>query len=376
MDKWYMNHTARGMASRGALDGLWVSNRNRFGIDPGRFRRVWPYHWAQKLFYHSGLIDLEERMRWRNLPAYDWWLSAQKLPGSTNVVHAPMGSCLPLFELAARSGRRILKVFDAPNSHPRSLKRIWQGECDRFHPGYRIPIPDRAFDRMERELKEADMVLCPSLFVRDSMVAEGVPERKCFVNHFGVDTSVFTRRSEAPAKPVFVCVGSITLRKGHQYLFQAFEDVKARLPEAELIVVGGTRPDFAALWPRWQGKFTHHVSLTHPQINAIFQRSTAFVLPSLEEGFARVLSEAMGAGLPILATYESGATTVVEDGKQGFIVPAGSPEILKDRMLELAADPDRNQAMGEAAWMAGGVRNTWDDYAGRLHQEYQRRLNS
>jgi glycosyltransferase involved in cell wall biosynthesis len=375
MDKWYMNHTGRGMASFGALDGLWVSNRNTFGIDPTKFKRIWPYHLAQKPFYHLASLDLEERARWANLPFYDAWIRLQTLPISTNVVHGPMGSCKSLFGLAGRSGRKILKVYDSPNSHPQSLKRIWQGGCDRFLPGYRIPIPDRALARMEEEISLADMVLCPSIFVKDSMVEAGVPEAKCFVNHFGVDTTVFRKRERIPDRPRFVCVGSITLRKGHQYLFKAFEMVRRKLPDAELIIIGSHRPDFDLEWPKWRDGITHHPALPHPAINEIFQSSTAFVFPSLEEGFARVLSEAMGAGLPVIATRESGATTVIQDGVHGFIIPPANPERLAERMIEIASNPMLNQALGHAAWVAGAECNTWADYAGRLYAEYQRRLS-
>lgn len=375
MDKWYMNHTARGMHTLGALDGLWVSNRNTFGIDPAKFKRVWPYHLAQKPYYHLGKSDLEERMRWVNLPFYDAWIRLRNLPATTNVVHGPMGSCKALFALANRSGRKILKVYDSPNSHPHSLKRIWQGECDRFRPGYRIPLPDWAFARMVEEINAADIVLCPSIFVKDSMTAAGVPAEKCFVNHFGVDTSIFKKRENPPARPRFVCVGSITLRKGHQYLFEAFEHVKQQLPDAELIIIGSPRPDFKTQWPQWRDQITHHPSLPHPEINTIFQSATAFVFPSLEEGFARVLSEAMAAGLPLIATHESGATTVIRDGVHGFIVPAGNPEILAARMLTLATEPALNHTLGQAAWTVGAERNTWTDYATRLHLEYKRRLN-
>ena len=111
---------------------------------------------------------------------------------------------------------------------------------------------------MEREIARADMVLCPSYFVRDTMISNGVPPEKCFVNPFGVNTSQFQPRTEIPSRPRFISVGTICVRKGFQYLFRAFELVKKELPEAELIVVGDYKIDFKIERPKWEGTFTHY----------------------------------------------------------------------------------------------------------------------
>ena len=106
----------------------------------------------------------------------------------------------------------------------------------------------------------------------------------------------------------------------------------------------------------------------------LLQSATAFVFPSLEEGFARVLAEAMGAGLPIIATHESGASTLVQSGVQGILVPPRSIDTLANAMIQVATDRDLNERMGDAAYEVGAVRNSWQDYGDRLLAEYERRL--
>jgi glycosyltransferase involved in cell wall biosynthesis len=191
-----------------------------------------------------------------------------------------------------------------------------------------------------------------------------------------VDTSIFVPRTELPPVPTFVCVASICLRKGHQYLFRAFEQLKQKLPAARLICVGGVRPDFKREWKRWEGSFEHQPSLSHAEVSKLLTSATAFILPSVEEGFARVLSEAMACALPVIATYETGATTVIQDGEQGFIVPARNIAALTEAMLTAANNDELNLEMGRKALLAGGTSNTWADYAKRLHDEYVNRLKS
>jgi len=206
------------------------------------------------------------------------------------------------------------------------------------------------------------------------MVQNGISEEKCFVNPFGVDTSVFKQRPNPPIQPKFVCVGTVCLRKGHQYLFRAFEQVKARLPQAELVCVGDVKCDFRREWPQWKNSITHVERMAHSELAALLQSASAFVFPSLEEGFARVLAEAMGAGLPIIATHESGASTLIQDGLQGFLVPPRRIEPLAEAMVKIATDMELNQRMGQAAYEVGARRNTWQDYGDRLLAEYERRL--
>src|SRR5208282_693961 len=141
-----------------------------------------------------------------------------------------------------------------------------------------------------------------------------------------------------------------------------------------LICVGDVKIDFRREWARWKGTFTHHPHLSHHELAVLLPQCTAFVLPSVEEGFARVITEAMAAGLPVVATHESGATTLVEDGVEGFIVRCRDPEHTVEAMIKIASDPAMNRNMGEAAFQKGAMKNTWQDYGDRLLAEYARRL--
>jgi glycosyltransferase involved in cell wall biosynthesis len=79
--------------------------------------------------------------------------------------------------------------------------------------------------------------------------------------------------------------------------------------------------------------------------------------------------------LPVIGTHEGGATTLVDDGVQGFIVHGREPAHIADAMIKLALDSDACGRMGEAAYERGAVRNTWQDYGDRLLTEYKKRLN-
>src|SRR2546421_2303648 len=108
-----------------------------------------------------------------------------------------MGYGTEPFDRAERIG--ALKVLDCPNSHPTTYHGFWQRECDLWCPGERVPIPRWMFARMNREVELADLILCPSKFVYDTMLLNGIAADKCFINPFGVDTKLFTPRQSLPA---------------------------------------------------------------------------------------------------------------------------------------------------------------------------------
>lgn len=359
----HLRPIARALQDRNALAGLWICDKNTTGVAAQKYRRCWLYHLAMKPFYHLAPPGFSQQMAHRLLPLWGAWVRRQSAP-TFDAAYAIMGHATELFDLAERAG--ALKVIDATSSHPTSYHGFWQRECDIWCPGQRMPIPRWVFARCNRELERADLILCPSTFVLESQLYNSIPQSKCVLNPYGVDTAAFSPRTVLPEQPQFVCVGQISLRKGQQYLFRAFEKVRQALKGARLICVGQYFPDFRLERRRWEGTFTHCQNIPLAQLAKILRESTAFVFPSNEEGFAKAVIEAMGAGLPIIATHQSGATTLVQDGVHGFIVPGRNVEELANAMLRAAQDRELNQSMGRAAYARGAKHNSWGDYSQRV----------
>jgi len=74
-----------------------------------------------------------------------------------------------------------------------------------------------------------------------------------------------------------------------------------------------------------------------------------FVLPSLAEGISNTILEAMSSGLPVIATAVGGNVELVQDGVTGWLVPAGQPQALADRLVQMAEDTALRHRMGRAA---------------------------
>jgi glycosyltransferase involved in cell wall biosynthesis len=91
-------------------------------------------------------------------------------------------------------------------------------------------------------------------------------------------------------------------------------------------------------------------------------RSHVLALPSVEEGLALVLGQAMACGCPVVATAATGAEDLFTDGIEGFIIPPRDPIALADRLQQLAGDPDLRARMSAAALARVKHLGGWDRY--------------
>jgi glycosyltransferase involved in cell wall biosynthesis len=130
------------------------------------------------------------------------------------------------------------------------------------------------------------------------------------------------------------------------YLFEAMH----RLGGLATLTLVGPKSDSEC--PALERELQHHEwlgAVPQRRVLEIMSAHDVFVFPSLFEGMALVIPEAMSEGLPVIATPNSGAGMMVSDGVDGFIVPIRDAEAIVSRVAELASDRDRLAEMSAAA---------------------------
>jgi glycosyltransferase involved in cell wall biosynthesis len=140
----------------------------------------------------------------------------------------------------------------------------------------------------------------------------------------------------------FLYVGRLAPEKGVDVLLRAFDGV-----DAELVLAGGGTDEarLRALAPP-RTRFLGHVE--RDDLPAWYAAADALVLPSLSEPWGMPLNEAAAAGLPLVATDAVGAAhELVEDGRNGFVVPAGDAGALHTALDRLARDADFRRDAGQ-----------------------------
>jgi glycosyltransferase involved in cell wall biosynthesis len=147
-------------------------------------------------------------------------------------------------------------------------------------------------------------------------------------------------------------VGMIEPWKGVQYLLRAW--AKLGLADAELFLWGGSGSRamtrlIARHQARSPGIHVAPVAMREVGYGAVYGSSSVLVHPSLSDGFAYAVVEAMASGIPVIVTDSTGAADLVVDGESGFVIPAGDPDAIAERLAYLAARPALLPEMGRRA---------------------------
>ncbi len=280
-----------------------------------------------------------------------------------------MPECDALFALSGSglSGGRIVQrrggiwLCERTSSHVLVQLRLMQEEHQRW--GTEPDVATQWIVRKElAEYDEADAVVVPSTFVKQSFLDEGVPESRLRVVPLGTSTAHFEPTGEPAADEFRVLfVGQVSLRKGIPYLLKAFHRLSH--PNKKLVIIGSMAPGMKAILGRLPTDNVEFVgTVPHLELKHLFSRSHAFVLPSIEDGFGAVMGEAMACGCPVIATENTGGRDCFTDGVEGFVVPIRDENAILDRLERLAQDTALQKRMRASAIAAVQLRGGWDSY--------------
>ncbi len=192
----------------------------------------------------------------------------------------------------------------------------------------------------------ADHVVVPSDYVRDTLIAEARDERGIHLIPYPIDTKRFhpsaAPRTDRGLRLLFA--GQIGMRKGVIYALQALQ--RLGRDDIKLTLVGAL-PDGTSWLEPYRGLYEHIASVPYAEMPALFQAADAFVFPSLHEGSAMAINEALASGLPAIVTPNSGS--IVRDGVDGFLVPLRDVDAIASRIAHLADDPALRLKMAQSA---------------------------
>jgi glycosyltransferase involved in cell wall biosynthesis len=231
-----------------------------------------------------------------------------------------------------QGAKSIIDVFINPET-----TEIMQREV-MLYSGWTQCIDRKAVDfenRLWREAAElADILLCPSEWVSEG-VRRFTPSAVSKIRVVPYGCSIdYHGRFNKPVKGRILFAGGDALRKGLHYLAQVASILKNRIPKLD-VRIAGSLPNNVVRHPvcrdlNFLGK------LTSDQMKDEYLSADVFVLPSLTEGFASVVAEAIGAGCPVIVTKEAGSPIVHE--REGLIVPSRDVGALTNAIERIVTD--------------------------------------
>lgn len=327
---------------------------------PEFFRRAGGFLLGRNYFTRNVLLHWGNRL-------FDYFVKEKLGRIAFDVFIGLSGSALFSLRQAKKLGKTA--ILDQHDIHY-SLAAKLLGEEMRLAPEFSKTIPywpplERYLECLKEEMEVADFIMVPSTFSLRSHLEAGIPKNKLILMPHATrprrDSLSEKRRDDGKFRLLFA--GSITGRKGIKYLLEAVKELN--LPDIELTLIGDIVGDSAPLGP-YKGYFKRVGYMEAERLKSYFEKSDAFVLPSIYDAFGLSALDAMFAGLPVIVSENTAAgTDIVREGIDGYVVPIRNVKILKDRIMRLRNDKNMRHAMG-ASGKRRALQFNRDSYKNRM----------
>jgi glycosyltransferase involved in cell wall biosynthesis len=300
--------------------------------------------------------------------AFGRWAASCILAEDWDVVIAFSGIAEEVF--VGLAGRSTLRVLQRGSAHIEVERRILQEEQART--GQTIEVPsDWIVERERREYALADVIHVLSEFAEETFIDEGVPQRKLFRLNLGVDLARFRASEDVvenrvrrilAGEPIRVLnVGTFSHRKGAR----DWADVVKLLPSNRFQVrfVGPVAKDGRKVARALAGSAEFCSKRPQHDLPAEYAWGDIFLLLTLEDGFAVVLTQALAAGVPLITTPNCAGPELVSEGHNGWVIPIRSATSVVERLMWLDRNRDRLASAVRAARITSeqcGWSNTAD----------------
>lgn len=360
-------HLARQLEKRALLDALYTGYpRFKLADEKGIPKdKIHTFPWFQAPYMARGRIFLD-RSAWLNRE-WAWWAH------QTLDLYVASQLKRPTFLIALSgtghySGKKNQQlggvyICDRGSSHIRVQEQLLTDEYKRYGARWK-GIDPRSIEKEENEYQQADKISIPSQFCYESFIEQGISAEKLIKIPYGSRLERFYPDASLRKDSEEFCVlsvGAAGPRKGFIDLLSAFEQLSH--PNKQLMLIGSLSPEAEQMLARTDlTKIKVLGSVPNTQLRRYYSEASVFVLPSIEEGLAMVIGEAMACGCPVIASTNTGSSELITDGVEGFIVPIRSPDVISDRLQQLADQPELLKRMGDSALVRVQQLGGWDAY--------------
>jgi glycosyltransferase involved in cell wall biosynthesis len=304
---------------------------------------------------------------------FDRWVSRNLVHERADVFIGWSNSSLESLKVASQHGMRT--ILTRGSSHIDYQYALLSQEHRKrgitFEPSYGIA------ERERQEYANADYVRIPSSYVKRSFVENGISESKLMLLPYSADLTRFQPQPRTDHSVFRVLMlNAVSLRKGFYYAREMIERLASTIGAGiEFWFVGTPEPEIAPQLRELHAqscniKLFGHVD--HNELAMLISQCDVGVFPSIEEGMANVVPQTMACGVPVVATINTGAEDLVEDGVEGFLTPIMDANALAARVQWCFDHRTSCCQMGRAA--ASRVsRWTWDDVVSALVEKVNAR---
>ncbi len=239
-------------------------------------------------------------------------------------------------------------------------------------------------------LKAADQLIAVSKWTKGDVLKYNLDKRRFTVIYNGINAAKFsTARSAAVKKklgmarsdPLLVWVGRVIEQKGLKYLIAAMPAVLKCFPTAKLLLIG-TGTELKKL-KKQAAKLSISNSVVfygqennRKKLNNLLRGSDCYVMPSVWETFGIAALEAMASGLPVVSTNAGGLPELIQNNRNGTIVPMRNSKKLAQALTTILANPTQLKKMGVNSRKDAEKKFNWNKIAHQTIVVYRKAIAS
>lgn len=196
--------------------------------------------------------------------------------------------------------------------------------------------------------KRADTLRVMSQGQKEKLLKTGINEKKIRVISTPIDLNKYLEiKDKVNDEKLVLHIGRDDLVKDYDTLVRAFKLVKDKIDNVNFVQAGADKILKKAMSGNGFSDIETRGKLSYNELIDLYTQSDVFVLSSTSESFGKVLVEANASGKPVVSTATTGAKEIIEDGKNGFLVPIGDYRKLSEKIIWLLDHPDESKKIGE-----------------------------
>ena len=274
---------------------------------------------------------------YKNAQYFDKWVS-KKIDKLDNCKIFIGWSSMSLESIQVAKSKGMLTILERGSTHISFQNDILKTEYSKFNKNF--SIDNRIIDKELKEYEQVDFISIPSNFVKETFVKQGISQNKLFVNNYGVSKyfkidNYYTRNS----KFTILYLGTISIRKGLFYFFEALLKLNININNFEVLFIGAIDDEMKPIINKYfqsNWKFIGHVN--HYELSNWIKKCDIAIQPSIEEGLSMVIPQILSCGIPVIATTNTGGGEFIIDGFNGYIIPICNPLIIREKINLLYYD--------------------------------------
>lgn len=326
------------------------------------------YLWACKLFKLQSPL----KSSYNAARIYGW--QSKSYIKDADIFHVRSGSGFGgAIECAKEQGMKI--VIDHSIAHPAFMDKQLREEYNKNGALFNLGMDNPFWACIVEECGKGDVVLVNSQFVKDTFVENGFDPNKIVVSLLGVREDFRSLKTNYELKDGVLRIlftGGFGFRKGAEYVLRALVELDKEGIPYEFTCVGDSSGAVEMINRIAPKHITRVNTVPQDELKRFLANSDVYLFPSLCEGCASSGMEAMAAGLPVIATKESGLP--IDNGCDGILVKSKDVISIVDALKRIYKDIQLREMLGKNAAAKIAENYSWNQYTQNVVDLYKKLL--